>query len=134
MNFQTPLGTVATDQRFVDTIVRHYGDGLFADPFAHLPEHSIELELVVLQHLFPDRPFRIVPILVGSFQDCVAAHLQPSRVDDIAAMTAAIRAAEASAGEPVTYIISGDLAHIGPEVRRPRTGSRRTVERQPRER
>ena len=30
-------------------------------------------------------------------------------------MVAALRAAEAAAGEPVCYVISGDLAHIGPK-------------------
>ena len=30
-------------------------------------------------------------------------------------MIAALRAAEADAGEPVCYVISGDLAHIGPK-------------------
>jgi AmmeMemoRadiSam system protein B len=30
-------------------------------------------------------------------------------------MVAAMRAAEAAAGEPVCYVISGDLAHIGPK-------------------
>ena len=42
---------------------------LFDDPCAHLPEHSIELEVVLLQYLFEGRrPFRIVPLLVGSFR------------------------------------------------------------------
>ena len=30
-------------------------------------------------------------------------------------MVAALRNAEAAAGEPVCYLISGDLAHIGPK-------------------
>jgi AmmeMemoRadiSam system protein B len=116
MNFASPLGVVETDQAYVDRLEQHYGDGLFDDPFAHLPEHSIELEVVLLQYLLEKRgPFKIVPLLVGSFRDCVRAETDPSQADDIARMVAALRAAEAAAGEPVCYLISGDLAHIGPK-------------------
>jgi AmmeMemoRadiSam system protein B len=116
MNFATPLGTVETDQASVDRIEQHYGDGLFDDPFAHLPEHSIELEVVLLQYLLEERgPFRIVPLLVGSFRDCVQGERDPARAADIARMVSALRAAEAAAGESVCYLISGDLAHIGPK-------------------
>ncbi len=119
MNFQTPLGIVETDQTSIDRIVANYGEGLFADPYAHLPEHSIELEVLVLQHIFPDRKLRIVPLLVGSFQDCIDVQTSLGEAADIARMIAALRVAEAEAGEPVCYIISGDLAHIGPKFRDP---------------
>ncbi|MGL4423835.1 MAG: AmmeMemoRadiSam system protein B, partial [Gemmataceae bacterium] len=60
-NFSTPYGTVPTDTAYLDRIGAVYGRGLYDDPLAHLPEHSIELEVVFLQHLFRDRPLRIVP-------------------------------------------------------------------------
>ena len=105
-----------TDQRFVDRLAAEYGPGLFDDPLAHVPEHSVELEVVILQHLFADRgPIRIVPLVVASFGDCVEAGTPPAQAADVARMAAALRAAEAAAGEPVCYVISGDLAHIGPK-------------------
>src|SRR5207249_4750397 len=115
-NFKTPLGVVDTDQKFVDRLVEHYGSSLFDDPLAHIPEHSIELEVVFLQYLFEKvRPIRIVPMVCGSFQDCVASGEEPAKGGDVARMIAALRKAEAEAGEPVCYVISGDLAHIGPK-------------------
>ncbi len=115
-HFDTPLGLVETDQNYVNCIVEHYGDGLFDDPLAHVPEHSIELEAVLLQFLLADRrPFKIVPLLVGSMHDCVHQKSDPSGAADLARMVSALRAAEASCSEPVCYIISGDLAHIGPK-------------------
>jgi AmmeMemoRadiSam system protein B len=115
-NFETPLGVVETDRAYVDRVEAEYGDGLFEDEPAHLPEHSIELEVVLLQYLFEGRrPFRIVPLLVGSFADCVYLGRHPSGVGDITRMVAALRAAEAACPEPVCYVISGDLAHIGPK-------------------
>lgn len=116
MNFETPLGLVETDRAYVDRIAEQYGPGAFDDPHAHLPEHSIELEVVLLKYLFENRgPFRIVPLLVGSFGDCVRRGANPGNAADIRRMVAALQHAEAAAGEPVCYLISGDLAHIGPK-------------------
>lgn len=116
-SFQTPLGIMPTDQDYIDRLVRHYGDGLFDDELgAHLPEHSIELEAVWLQHLYAgNRDIRIVPLVVGSFFDCVERRRSPAQCDDIGRMIEALRRAEAETPEPICYLISGDLAHIGPK-------------------
>jgi len=113
-DFQTPLGLVETDKEFVDRLARHYGDGLFEDETAHLPEHSIEFHAVWLRYAL-DRPFRIVPLLVGSFHDCIHAQMPPSRCPDIARMITALQKAEADSAAKVCYIASGDLAHLGPK-------------------
>jgi AmmeMemoRadiSam system protein B len=115
--FQTPLGLLRTDQEYIDRLVHHYGDGLFDDELrAHLPEHSIELEVVFLQYLYEGvRDIRMVPLVVGSFQDCVDWHTEPARQPDIGRMIEALRRVEAETPEPICYIISGDLAHIGPK-------------------
>jgi AmmeMemoRadiSam system protein B len=121
-DYATPLGVVRTDQDFIDRIERHYGDGLFDDELlAHLPEHSIELEVVFLQYLYENvRPIRIVPLVVGSFGDCMLLGNKPTQRPDIARMIEALRRAEAETKEPVCWIISGDLAHIGPKFDDPR--------------
>jgi len=116
-DFKTPLGLVPTDQDYIDRLVAAFGDGLFNDPFAHVPEHSIELEVVFLQYLYEGRrPIRIVPLLVGSFDDdCVQTGRNPTAVDDIGRMVQALREVGRQLKEPVCYIISGDLAHLGPK-------------------
>jgi hypothetical protein len=115
-HFKTPLGVVPTDQDYADRLVAGYGDGLFDDELAHIPEHSIELEVVVLHYLYENRrPIRIVPLVVGTFGDCTETGQSPREQDDIARMIAALRRAEEATPEPVCYLISGDLAHIGPK-------------------
>jgi MEMO1 family protein len=116
-HFDTPFGTVETDLKYVDQIASLYGDGLYDDVEAHSPEHSIELEVVPLKFLLKDRPFRIVPLLVGSFRDCVNQRANPSDAADISKMVRILREVEASSTDPVCYVISGDLAHIGPKFR-----------------
>jgi AmmeMemoRadiSam system protein B len=115
-SFRTPLGVAETDQAYIDRLVAHYGDGLFDDEISHLPEHSIELEVVFLQYLYENRrPVKIVPLVVGSFQDSVDAGSQPSFRPDVSRMIEALRKVESETAEPICYLISGDLAHIGPK-------------------
>jgi AmmeMemoRadiSam system protein B len=120
-DFKTPLGIVPTDQVYIDRLVSHYGPGLFDDELAHLPEHSIELEVVFLQYLYENRrPIRIVPLVVGSFQDCILGNLAPRARTDISRMIEDLQKVESETSEPIFYIISGDLAHIGPKFGDPR--------------
>jgi AmmeMemoRadiSam system protein B len=116
-NFKTPLGTTPTDQDYIDRLERHYGPGLFDDEWmAHLPEHSIELEVVLLQYLYEKkRPIRIVPLVVGSFFDCIQGQRHPYACPDIQLMIQSLHRVEQELREPVCYLISGDLAHIGPK-------------------
>jgi len=74
----------------------------------------------MLQFLYQNkRPFRIVPLLVGSFHDAVQAGQSPEVNADIRRMVEALRLAEQATPEEVCYIISGDLAHIGPKFQDP---------------
>jgi AmmeMemoRadiSam system protein B len=115
-HFDTPLGLVETDREYVDRVAEHYGGGAFDDPVAHSPEHSIELEAVLLKFLLARRrAFKIVPLLTGSIGDRVRGRSDPAEADDLARMVTALRAAEKECPEPVCYVISGDLAHIGPK-------------------
>jgi MEMO1 family protein len=118
-DFKTPLGITPTDQDFIDGLVRHYGDGLFDDELqAHLPEHSIELEVVLLQWYYARRrPIRIVPLVVGSFHDATLTGERPTEFDDVSRMIKALQRTLAETTEQVCVIISGDLAHIGPKFR-----------------
>jgi hypothetical protein len=115
-DFKSPLGVARTDRDYIDKLVKLYDGDLFQDEFYHLPEHSIELEAVILQYLLEKRrDFRIVPLIVGPFQDALEGGEAPIKRKDISNMIQALRKAEAETQEPICYIISGDLAHIGPK-------------------
>jgi AmmeMemoRadiSam system protein B len=119
-HFRTPLGIVETDQAYIDRLESLYGPGLFDDPHAHVPEHSIELEVVLLHYLYEGlRPIRIVPLVVGSFMDCIALNQRPAAMHDIGRMIAALRKLHENRDEEICYLISGDLAHIGPKFNDP---------------
>jgi hypothetical protein len=99
--WRSPLGEVPIDERLAGDILGRAGaaDLLSADPRAHDAEHSLEVQLPLLQYLFPD--VEIVPILVCGNGDPVAL----GRV-----VGESIRDRQADA----VCIGSSDLTHYGP--------------------
>ena len=77
-DFETPLGVVPTDRQYVERIAAAAGEELFDDELVHRAEHSIEFQVVWLQYVLgKERPFSIVPILVGSFHDHLQRGIDP---------------------------------------------------------
>jgi AmmeMemoRadiSam system protein B len=114
-DFATPLGVVRTDREYVDRIAEEAGAHLFDDELTHRSEHSIEFQAVFLKHVLGDRPFAIVPILVGSFHDLLARKADPIADPEVGRFIRALRRAEAACGGKVAYIGGIDLCHVGPE-------------------
>jgi hypothetical protein len=113
-DYETPFGRVETDKAFVRDLARRYPTDLLSDELAHRSEHSIEFQVLFLQYMLgPTRQFRVVPILVGSFHECVARQIPPAEMVHIADFIQAIREVASTRAEPVAYIVGGDLAHVG---------------------
>ncbi len=112
-DFLSPLGRLRADKDIIEDIHRRMNGRLSRNDSAHQPEHSLELHHVFLQHLFADRNFSIVPILVGSFQDAVDAQRDPSRDEATAAFCRSLMEAVEASHKKALWLVSGDLAHIG---------------------
>ena len=115
-DFQTPLGVVPTDRQYVERIAAAAGAEFFEDELVHRTEHSIEFQVVWLQYVLgKDRPFSIVPILVGSFHDHLQRGIDPIDDPPVRRFVDALKAAESASGKKVVYIGGIDLCHVGPE-------------------
>ncbi len=113
-DYETPFGIVETDKAFVHALARRYPTDLLSAELAHRSEHSIEFQVLFLRYLLgPARKFRVVPILVGSFHECVERQINPAEMVHIADFIQAIREVATERTEPVCYIVGGDLAHVG---------------------
>ena len=110
--FETPLGVVPVATEHVDAIVSRAGDGVLEEDYCHAPEHSIELQVVFLQHRFR-RPFRIVPLLVGPFADSLVSGRRPEALDVNRRVFDALSDLALSAPE-LHWILGVDMAHVGP--------------------
>ena len=108
--FATPLGVTAVDTARVDALVEQGGPAAAPEDYCHAIEHSIEFQVVFLQHLYgPD--VRILPILCGPLG---AGAGRPAPRDDaeVRQFIAALSTVCAAAGE-VVWVLGIDMAHIG---------------------
>ncbi|MFN0152237.1 MAG: AmmeMemoRadiSam system protein B [bacterium] len=107
-DFATPLGVTMTDHEFLDDLARNLPFDITADEFAHRTEHSIEFPVLFLQQIL-GLGVTIVPILVGGFEEMLAAGKRPEEDARVAALGGALT----RRGDDVAVIASVDLAHIG---------------------
>src|SRR5579871_5268839 len=64
--FRTPFGDTRADLKIVDRLAAEIGDAAAMEDYCHAVEHSIEFQIIFLQHLFGPA-IRVVPILCGSY-------------------------------------------------------------------
>lgn len=94
----TPLGPVSIDEDLAGRILAETPDWTVEDPECHNGEHSIEVELPFVKHLFPQA--RVVPIAVNPDSRAVPLGTQIGRI---------LKDREADA----VVIGSSDLTHYG---------------------
>lgn len=113
-DFETPLGITKTDVEFVDAFSKRVDFDVFEEEFIHRDEHSIEFQVLFLQHVLgPDWQGKIVPILCGSFHEFVRDGASPSEDDELSnALTVLHEMIDEYDGN-VTVIAGVDMSHVG---------------------
>ena len=111
--FETPFGTVDTDNRVVAELTRAGNAIISRDDFPHRDEHSIEFQLIFLQHVLREVPFTIVPILCGSLAGSMDEYTR-KRYRSMGGDFLRLLADIASDGR--TLVVAGvDFSHVGPK-------------------
>lgn len=113
-DFETPLGTVRNDRLATRGLREAAGPLAAPDDFAHRAEHSIEFQLVFLQHVL-EGPFSIVPVLCGSL-NAPLIDSDLGRPGDIAALRPALENLAGMLSNPGcrTLAVAGvDFSHVG---------------------
>ena len=118
-SFATPFGEAITDTAIVDRLATEAGEGALMEDYCHAIEHSIEFQVVFLQHLFGPQ-VRIVPILCGSF---LYASLRsapgfqqdgaPEADDRVRRALGALGELAAREGNRLLWVLGVDMAHMG---------------------
>ncbi len=115
-SFSTPLGTVETDKVLIDRLEEKCNWDLYEGEIFHRTEHSIEFQVVFLQHILEGKKnFKIVPVLCNSFHNYVASGTSPSDDSRINTFLTELKILLDSYGESVVVIAGVDLAHVGPK-------------------
>jgi MEMO1 family protein len=110
--FVTPFGEAVTDTALVDRLAAEAGDCVFMEDYCHAVEHSIEFQVVFLQHLFgPD--IRIVPVLCGSYARSLYQGGLPEDDERVRRSLGALGELAAKEGDRLAWILGVDMAHMG---------------------
>ena len=110
--FATPFGATMTDGRLVGQLARAAGDAAHVEDYCHAVEHSIEFQVVFLQHLFGPN-VKILPVLCGAFIEGPAAGKPPEASDTVARFVDALGDLAAREGERLFFVLGVDMTHIG---------------------
>lgn len=105
MDWQTPLGTIRTDRAFVRSVHDILGDSSAMDVFLHKREHSLEFQVLFLQHILAGRPAEVACFITGSL---------PPGATERQLLLSTLRDVAAASDKRVCYIAGSDLAHLGP--------------------
>ena len=112
-DFETPLGISAVDVHFLEQIEKRCGQSIRKYEFDHRREHSIELQVLLLQHLFSPGCFEIVPVICPS--PCGPTGTAPIDGDgvDLKDFAEALGSLIREDHTPTCIIAGADLSHIG---------------------
>jgi MEMO1 family protein len=110
--FRTPLGEAATDTALVDWLAERGGDAVRMEDYCHSFEHTVELQLIFLQHqLGPE--VRIVPILCGPFADGLLGGHAPERDGAVARFFDSLSELRERESKRLFWLLGVDMAHMG---------------------
>ena len=111
-SFVTPFGETATDLAIVDRLEREAGPGAQMEDYCHAVEHSIEFQVVYLQHLFGPR-IKVVPVLCGAFAHGIYQGHLPEKNEEADRALGALSDLAAREGERLLWVLGVDMAHMG---------------------
>ena len=113
--FESPLGRMPVDGGIVERVRAASGRKLFVDILDHVPEHSVQLHIPWIQHLYGS-----VPVVAALVPDPVVGLLADDGarmgVDEFVDVLGTALAAE---GGRTLFVASADLSHVGPAFGEP---------------
>ncbi|RMF83207.1 MAG: AmmeMemoRadiSam system protein B [Planctomycetota bacterium] len=112
-DFLTPLGRVRNDVEWLERIESALGRNLREHEFDHAREHSIELQVHLLQALWPRHGFEIAAFLCPD--PCGPTGTRPADGEgpDLEDFINALRVALDESAKTTVLIASADLSHVG---------------------
>jgi MEMO1 family protein len=111
--YATPSRVIDADRRLLDAVTARYPYDPFAHEAVHRNEHSIEFQVLFLDHLARRRSITVLPVLCSSFEPLCDGR-SPADVPEIEAFITALRDAIAAEQRPVVVVGGVDLSHMGP--------------------
>jgi AmmeMemoRadiSam system protein B len=112
-DFETPLGRVPTARDVLDRLESEFIGDLFEGELQHIGEHTIEFQVVLLQH-FIRRDFEIVPLLCGGLDEEFGAGSDTVENAEAQSIVECLQELLQEDERKACIIASADLSHVGP--------------------
>lgn len=113
-DYMTPLGILPTDEEFLAELLKKYNPDWLTKDIGHRNEHSNEFQVVFLLHaLGAETKAKAIQVLAG-FNAPGGEDIPPWEAQEIMDFIEALKETISESGKKVSFIVGGDLAHIGP--------------------
>lgn len=110
--FSTPYGETRTDLGLVDRLARELGEAALMEDYCHAVEHSIEFQVVMLQHLYGPQ-VRVLPLLCGAYARSIHEGGLPETAEEPRRILGALGDMAARESNRLVWVLGVDMAHIG---------------------
>lgn len=110
--FATPLGLAQTECALAEWLAREAGPAAKMEDYCHAVEHSIEFQVLFLQHLY-GAGVCILPILCGAFARGILQGGQPEQDDNLRRFFDALKDIAVREGRRLFWVLGVDMAHMG---------------------
>lgn len=119
-SFETPLGILETDKQFLSRLESETKFDIYAGELAHISEHTVEFQAVMLKYALGEKSAKIVPVLCSFpyhipagrdiFGGAINMRLAKSRIDEF---NRALQKTISGYDGSVCIIASVDFSHLG---------------------
>lgn len=110
--FVTPWGEARTETSLVDELERRAPEAVRMEDYCHAVEHSIEFQIVFLQHLL-GADIRVLPILCGAYGRSIYEGGMPEEDENVRRFLGALGDVAAREGKKLFWVLGVDMAHMG---------------------
>jgi AmmeMemoRadiSam system protein B len=108
--FVTPFGQAVTDLELLNQLATE--PAAIMEDYSHSIEHSIEFQVVYLQHLYGPE-VRILPILCGSYANSIYLGGAPEANDSVKSFLGRLGDLAAKESDRLLWVLGIDMAHMG---------------------
>jgi AmmeMemoRadiSam system protein B len=112
-DFETPFGMVTTDRTFIKQLAERLNSDLCQCDMDHTIEHSVELQVMLLQRCLPASGFAIVPILCPDVCGLSPDDGATETAHEVARLADALKSLIADDPLRTIFIAGADLSHVG---------------------
>jgi AmmeMemoRadiSam system protein B len=111
-SFATPFGSSLPAVDLIDELARRAEDAVRMEDYCHAVEHSIEFQIVFLQHLYGEN-VSILPILCGPFVSSLFEGGLPEKTERVAKFFDVAGEIFAREAKRLFFVLGVDMAHMG---------------------